>query len=134
MSMTDSQSWRNDRMNANFEIDDAFIAEQNQKAKSWVQEDYDHLARKLQRRKVDIEDLVAKASAFRVAVPSWGVGTGGTRFSRFPGAGGPRDIFEKLGDCATLFKMVCSTPAVLLAIPLEKTGERGGFRGVSRRR
>src|SRR6266446_5508653 len=120
MSMTDSQSWRNDRMNANSEIDDAFIAEQNQKAKSWVQEDYDHLARKLQRRKVDIEDLVAKAEAFRLAVPSWGVGTGGTRFARFPGPGEPRDIFEKLEDCGAIFKLVRSTPAVSLHIPWDK--------------
>ncbi len=121
-------------MNANFEIDDAFIAEQNQKAKSWVQEDYDHLARKLQRRKVDIEDLVAKASAFRVAVPSWGVGTGGTRFARFPAAGEPRDIYEKLEDCATIFKLVCSTPAVSLHIPWDKPADAGDLREFARQR
>ena len=121
-------------MNANFEIDDAFIAEQNQKAKSWVQEDYDHLARKLQRRKVDIEDLVAKASAFRVAVPSWGVGTGGTRFARFPAAGEPRDIYEKLEDCATIFKLVRSTPAVSLHIPWDKPDDAGDLREFARQR
>ena len=41
----------------------------------------------LRRRGLDIEALTARAAAFRVAVPSWGVGTGGTRFARFPGAG-----------------------------------------------
>jgi L-rhamnose isomerase/sugar isomerase len=103
-----------------FEIENEFIAEQNQKAKPWLAEDFDHLAKKLQRRNVDIEDLVANAQAFRVAVPSWGVGTGGTRFARFPGVGEPRNIFEKLEDCGTIFKLVRSTPAVSLHIPWDK--------------
>src|SRR5829696_904488 len=104
-------------MTTHFEIEQDFIADQNQKAKAWVEEDYEHLARKLRRRDVEIEDLIARAQAFRVAVPSWGVGTGGTRFARFPGAGEPRDIYEKLEDCATIFELVRSTPAVSLHIP-----------------
>ena len=107
-------------MAGHFEIDDDFVAEQNKKSKAWIKEDFDHLARKLERSSVDIEDLVAKAQAFRVAVPSWGVGTGGTRFARFPGVGEPRNIFEKLEDCGTIFKLVRSTPAVSLHIPWDK--------------
>src|SRR5262245_38410762 len=107
-------------MAKHFEIDDTFIAEQNEKSKSWVAEDYDHLAKKLRRRNLDIEDLTARAASFRVAVPSWGVGTGGTRFARFPGVGEPRDIYEKLEDCGTIFKLVCSTDAVSLHIPWDK--------------
>ena len=95
-----------------FEIEDEFIAEQNDSAKLWLAEDLNHLATKLQRLNVDIETLVAKAQAFRVAVPTWGVGTGGTRCARFPGVGEPRDIFEKLEDCGTIFKLVRTTPAV----------------------
>src|SRR6266850_5437723 len=125
MSMTDSLSWRDVGMNATFGIDDGFIADQNEKAKAWVAEDFDHLAKKLRRRNVDIEDLVNKAQSFRVAVPSWGVGTGGTRFARFPGSGEPRGIFEKLEDCGTIFKLVRSTPAVSLHIPWDKPDNAG---------
>jgi L-rhamnose isomerase/sugar isomerase len=107
-------------MPTNFEIENAFIAEQNQKAQAWIDEDYEHLAKQLQRKNVDIETLVSKAESFRVAVPSWGVGTGGTRFARFPGVGEPRGIYEKLEDCATIFKLVRSTPAVSLHIPWDK--------------
>src|SRR5436309_5067387 len=107
-------------MATHFEIEDGFIHEENQKAKAWVAEDYEHLAKQLQRKGVEIEDLVAKAQAFSVAIPSWGVGTGGTRFARFPGTGEPRDIYEKLEDCATIFKLVRSTPAVSLHIPWDK--------------
>src|SRR5713101_1839326 len=107
-------------MTNHFEIDDGFIAERNRESKALVEEDYEHLARKLRRQSVDIEDLVAKAKSFRVAIPSWGVGTGGTRFARFPGPGEPRDIYEKLEDCATIFNLVRSTPAVSLHIPWDK--------------
>jgi len=103
-----------------FEIDESFIAEENRRARDWVAEDYEHLARQLRRRNVDIQDLTDKARAFRVAVPSWGVGTGGTRFARFPGQGEPRDIYEKLEDCGTIFKLVRSTPAVSLHIPWDR--------------
>src|SRR6266542_64 len=107
-------------MTTRFEIDDGFVADGNQKARDWIEEDYEHLARKLRRQYVDIEDLVAKANSFRVAIPSWGVGTGGTRFARFPGPGEPRDIYEKLEDCGTIFNLVRSTPGVSLHIPWDK--------------
>jgi len=107
-------------MSKNFEIDDSFVAEQNARARAWVQEDYEHLASQLRRRQVDIENLTARAQSFRVAVPSWGVGTGGTRFARFPGEGEPRDIYEKLEDCGTIFKLVRATPTVSLHIPWDK--------------
>jgi len=111
-----------------FEIDESFIAEQNQKARSWIEEDYEHLAKQLRRRNVNIEDLTNKAQAFRVAVPSWGVGTGGTRFARFPGLGEPRDIYEKLEDCGTIFKLVRSTPAVSLHIPWDRPDDAAKLR------
>src|ERR1051325_10662375 len=117
-----------------FEIDDAFIAEQNEKARQWVEEDYDALAKKLLRHKVDIEDLTLRAAGFRVAVPSWGVGTGGTRFARFPGVGEPRSIFEKLEDCGTIFKLVRSTPGVSLHIPWDKPENVSELREFARAR
>ena len=107
-------------MATNFEIGDDFIAAQNRKAKGGAEEDYEHLGRQLRRRGLEIEDLTARAQSFRVAVPSWGVGTGGTRFARFPGAGEPRGIFEKLEDCAAILKLVRSTPGVSLHIPWDK--------------
>jgi L-rhamnose isomerase / sugar isomerase len=77
---------------AHFEIEAAFIGEQNAEARAELLEDHDYLGNKLHRKNIDIENLVTKAEAFRVAVPSWGVGTGGTRFARFPMPGEHRDI------------------------------------------
>ena len=107
-------------MAANFEIEQDFIAEENKAKSSWLAEDLEYLGKKLGRRGVDIESLIEKAGLLKVAVPSWGVGTGGTRFARFPGRGEPRGIFEKLEDCSTINKLVRTTPAVSLHIPWDK--------------
>jgi L-rhamnose isomerase/sugar isomerase len=108
---------------AAFEISPELIASENRRHEAALAEDYEHLGKVLRRRGLDVEALTARAAAFRVAVPSWGVGTGGTRFARFPGAGEPRDIFDKLDDCATIFRLVRSTPAVSLHIPWDRTDD-----------
>jgi L-rhamnose isomerase/sugar isomerase len=107
-------------MGANFAIEQDLIAEQNKERKDWLAEDFDHLGRRLLRRGIDIENVVEKARGFKIAIPSWGVGTGGTRFARFPGIGEPRNILEKLEDCSTICKLVRSTSAISLHIPWDK--------------
>jgi L-rhamnose isomerase/sugar isomerase len=107
-------------MRSNFEITDAFLAEQNTLSADSLAEDFDYLAKKLLRRNIQIDEVVEKAQSFKVAIPSWGVGTGGTRFARFPGKGEPRNIYEKLEDCATINKLARSTPAVSLHIPWDR--------------
>jgi L-rhamnose isomerase/sugar isomerase len=107
-------------MGANFAIEQDLIAEQNKERKDWLAEDFDHLGRRLLRRGIDIENVVNQARAFKIAIPSWGVGTGGTRFARFPGIGEPRNIFEKLEDCSAICKLVRSTSSISLHIPWDK--------------
>ena len=68
-------------------IENAFILEQNAKAQSALDEDFAALSRQLERRNLNADAIVAQVAAFGVALPSWGVGTGGTRFARFPGRG-----------------------------------------------
>ncbi len=58
-----------------FTISDDFIAEKNRAGLEALEEDYAHLGRQLGRNGVDIERLTERALAFRVSVPSWGVGT-----------------------------------------------------------
>jgi len=103
-----------------FQLSDSLIAEENSKRLPFLQEDYEHLASRLARRGVEIERLTDRAMKFRVAVPSWGVGTGGTRFARFPGRGEPRNILEKLEDCEVILKLVRVTPGISLHIPWDR--------------
>ena len=97
-----------------------FIAERNAALRDDLERDYTHLGERLARRGVDIEAVTAEAAALEVALPSWGVGTGGTRFARFPGPGEPRDVFEKLDDCAVVHHLVRITPRVSLHIPWDE--------------
>jgi L-rhamnose isomerase/sugar isomerase len=82
--------------------------------------DYAALGEQLTRRGIAIDAILEKVAAFGVAVPSWGVGTGGTRFARFPGGGEPRDIFDKIEDCAVIQQLTGATPTVSLHIPWDK--------------
>ena len=103
-----------------FDLSGERIAAENDGRLRFLQDDYDHLGLQLARRSIDIEALTERATAFRVTVPSWGVGTGGTRFARFPGPGEPRNVFEKLEDCEVVFKLVRSTPGISLHIPWDR--------------
>lgn len=96
------------------------IAAENEKRAAALKDDYEALGNQLARRNIDIEAVTAKVAEFFVAVPSWGVGTGGTRFARFPGEGEPRGIFDKLDDCAVINQLTRATPNVSLHIPWDK--------------
>jgi L-rhamnose isomerase / sugar isomerase len=106
-----------------FTVDTGFVAEHGRALRADLDADYEHLGRQLRRRGVEIESLVERAQSLRVALPSWGVGTGGTRFARFPVPGEPRDVFEKLDDCGTVQALVRITPEVSLHIPWDKPAD-----------
>ena len=74
-------------------IQTSLLAEENTRHIGGLQHDYNALGETLSRNGLDIEQLTKQAEAFEVTVPSWGVGTGGTRFARFPGIGEPPNIF-----------------------------------------
>lgn len=88
-----------------------------------LKSDYAALGAKLARAGIDIAEVTAKVAEYEVAVPSWGVGTGGTRFARFPGTGEPRHIFDKMEDCAVIHQLTGATPAVSLHIPWDKVDD-----------
>lgn len=64
-----------------------------------------------------LNDVMEKLMAFQIAIPSWALGTGGTRFGRFSGGGEPRNIEEKLEDIGLLHALNKSSGAVSLHIP-----------------
>jgi L-rhamnose isomerase/sugar isomerase len=62
-------------------------------------------------------DVIEKLTAFQIAIPSWALGTGGTRFGRFPGGGEPRNLEEKIEDIGLLHSLNRSSGAISLHIP-----------------
>ncbi|MEO9167160.1 MAG: L-rhamnose catabolism isomerase [Aestuariivirga sp.] len=98
----------------------ATVDESNYARAATLKKQYDFLGEDLARRRIQIDDVLKKVSTFGVAVPSWGMGTGGTRFARFPGGGEPRDVFDKIEDCAVIQQLTQATPTVSLHIPWDK--------------
>jgi L-rhamnose isomerase/sugar isomerase len=119
------------RQNMSSMIDSGLVAEHNATLQSNLDADYAALAGVLARRGQDIEKLTALAQTFAVAVPSWGAGTGGTRFARFPGVGEPRNVFEKLEDCAVINQLTQATPAVSLHFPWDKVSDTAALREIA---
>ncbi|MEE2949687.1 MAG: L-rhamnose catabolism isomerase [Pseudomonadota bacterium] len=102
-------------------IDPSRIESDNAERNPDLEADYAALGDQLDRRGILIDAIVQAVRGFKVAVPSWGVGTGGTRFARFPGPGEPRGIMEKLDDCAVIQQLGRATPSVSLHIPWDRT-------------
>jgi L-rhamnose isomerase/sugar isomerase len=100
-----------------------YIASANKAHAATQAADYAALGLQLARRQVDIDQITRRVAAFKVAIPSWGVGTGGTRFGRFPGPGEPRNVFEKLEDCAVIQRLTGATPTVSLHIPWDRSDD-----------
>ena len=109
-------------------IDQNLVAEQNRRHEKDLTADYSGLGEQLGRRKIDIDRITRAVADFAVAIPSWGVGTGGTRFARFPGPGEPRNIFDKLDDCAVINQLARVTPTVSLHIPWDKVKDLKGLK------
>ena len=63
------------------------------------------------------EPIIQKLIDFQIAIPSWALGTGGTRFGRFPGGGEPRSLEEKIADVGLLHALNQSSGAISLHIP-----------------
>jgi L-rhamnose isomerase/sugar isomerase len=64
-----------------------------------------------------VEAIISKLIDFQIAIPSWALGTGGTRFGRFPGGGEPRSLEEKIEDVGLLHALNQSSGAISLHIP-----------------
>jgi len=101
-------------------IDNQQIQAHNESVQRHANTDYEYLGEQLARRDIDIETIKQQVATFGVAIPSWGVGTGGTRFARFPGLGEPRHVFDKLQDCGVIQQLTRATPTVSLHIPWDK--------------
>ena len=65
----------------------------------------------------NVEPVIQKLIDFNVAIPSWALGTGGTRFGRFSGAGEPGNLIEKMEDVGLLHALNQSSGAISLHIP-----------------
>lgn len=78
------------------------------------------------------DQCLAKLIDFQVAIPSWALGTGGTRFGRFPGGGEPRSLGEKIEDVGLLHQLNRSSGAISLHIPWDIPKNAGEIRALAK--
>jgi L-rhamnose isomerase/sugar isomerase len=89
------------------------IADSNTSNLKAHQRNYDFVAAGIN----NLDDVIQKLVDFQVAIPSWALGTGGTRFGRFSGGGEPGNLEEKIEDIGLLHALNQSSGAISLHIP-----------------
>lgn len=110
-------------------IDQERIDESNRQSATSLQRDVEHLAGQLDRPgRVSADEVINALAGFSVAAPSWAVGTGGTRFGRFPIGGEPRTTEEKIDDVAALNALTASNRSISLHVPWDNPDDPDGLR------
>jgi L-rhamnose isomerase/sugar isomerase len=89
------------------------IDEHNRSRENKHKKDFEFVSEKIP----NADAVVEKLRLFQVAIPSWALGTGGTRFGRFSGGGEPGSLEEKIEDVGLLHQLNRSSGAISLHIP-----------------
>ncbi|WP_296699411.1 TIM barrel protein [Algoriphagus sp.] len=93
------------------------IKEFNSSSAQIHQDELNHISGRLINDGFEVNELIKKIRGFQIAVPSWALGAGGTRFGRFGIGGEPRNLEEKLEDIGLLKSLTQKTDSVSLHIP-----------------
>lgn len=98
-------------------LDKSLIDQHNETAGRAHATKFEALATVLQHEGHSVERILEQLASFQIAIPSWALGTGGTRFGRFAGGGEPRSLAEKIEDVGLLHALNQSSSAISLHIP-----------------
>jgi L-rhamnose isomerase / sugar isomerase len=100
-------------------IDKTQIESHNDKYLSKHQQRFSYIKGEVE----NAEAIIQKLTDFQVAIPSWALGTGGTRFGRFAGPGEPATLEQKMEDVGLLHSLNQSSGAISLHIPWDIPGD-----------
>ena len=78
-----------------------------------------------------VDEVIQKLKDFQIAIPSWALGTGGTRFGRFPAGGEPGTLEEKIEDVGLLQQLNKSSGAISLHIPWDIPNDYGKIKALA---
>ncbi|MEX0894363.1 MAG: TIM barrel protein [Balneolaceae bacterium] len=93
------------------------ILEHNHELRKFHEASFSRLGEELDRAGQNVEAIVSRLADFQVAIPSWALGAGGTRFGRFPMGGEPGSLKQKIEDVGLLHTLNRSSGAISLHIP-----------------
>ena len=110
-------------------IDQDRIAELNEPLLADHDRDLAELSARIERGGgTDPEAVTSRLAELSMAAPSWALGTGGTRFGRFPIGGEPRTTVEKIDDVAALRALMGATRSISLHVPWDDPADPEGLR------
>ncbi|WP_184548740.1 sugar isomerase [Mucilaginibacter sp. FT3.2] len=95
------------------QLEKSIIEEYNHQHKTAHQRKFDFIAEDI----TGLDIILKKLVDFNIAIPSWALGTGGTRFGRFSGGGEPRSLEEKIEDVGLIHALNRSSNSISLHIP-----------------
>lgn len=93
------------------------ISDFNKQQDGSYESQIDYLNNKFSKKGISIDEIIKKLGSFNVAIPSWALGAGGTRFGRFSYGGEPSSLEQKLDDIGLLNSLTKTAGAVSLHIP-----------------
>lgn len=99
------------------------IAGNNEQHRKNHRAKWDYLKDRLQEKGANPDEMIQQLQDFQIAIPSWALGTGATRFGRFPIGGAPLNLEEKMYDIGLLHALNKSSGAVSLHIPWDIPGD-----------
>ena len=79
----------------------------------------------------NVASILQKLVDFQVAIPSWALGTGGTRFGRFSGGGEPGNLEQKIEDIGLLHALNQSSGAISLHIPWDIPSDANAIKALA---
>ena len=112
------------------DISSSQIEEFNAEHKREHNSAYIYLAEELSKGDIHVGELVSQIAKFQVAIPSWALGAGGTRFGRFPMGGEPGNLEEKIQDVGIIHALNSSSGAISLHIPWDIPDDTRGREAV----
>lgn len=95
------------------QIEQSKIKEHNQSLLAEHKRRFDFIAADVN----SVDSILQKLMVFQIAIPSWALGSGGTRFGRFSIGGEPRNLEEKIEDIGLLHALNKNSGAISLHIP-----------------
>jgi L-rhamnose isomerase/sugar isomerase len=95
------------------QLEKSIIEEANHQQQAAHQRRFDFVAGGIN----GLDTILKKLGNFNIAIPSWALGTGGTRFGRFSGGGEPRTLEEKIDDVGLIHALNRSSNSISLHIP-----------------
>lgn len=112
-------------------LDQNIITEFNELHLKTHQAEFEFLTDKLASSGRNVSSILAQLRQLQIAIPSWALGSGGTRFGRFPIGGQPRNLEEKIADVGLLHQLSQMAGRISLHIPWDIPADTGHIQALA---